>query len=165
MPVEFHDYSVQVKTNLKNAAVSFLHEAAGEIEAQTKRNVPPGHWYAQQKNAWTNVVDSGKLEATIGNPMQEALWTEYGTGEYAINGDGRKGWWIYVPGSGSSDTNGGGYYSFEQAKRGMAIMRSQGIDAHITKGQRAKRPLFKAFESCKGAIQRIAESIFAGVGD
>ena len=42
-------------------------------------------WYAQQKGQWTNVVDESKLEATIGNPMEQSIWTELGTGEYALN--------------------------------------------------------------------------------
>lgn len=164
MSVEFEDYSIQVKGAIKDAAKKWLEEAAGEIESQAKRNMPSGHWYAQQKAAFDHRVDTSALEAHIGNPMEEALWTEFGTGEFAVNGDGRKGYWVYVKGSGKGGSTGGKSYTLEEAKRVMAMMQSDGIDAHITKGQRPHRPLQSAFTSLKSALIRRAENIMKGLG-
>lgn len=36
--VEFHSYSVNVKTALKDKAIAFLHEIGGEIKSQAQRN-------------------------------------------------------------------------------------------------------------------------------
>ena len=36
--VQFNDYSIQVKTAIKDTALAFLEEAGGELKAQTKRN-------------------------------------------------------------------------------------------------------------------------------
>ena len=36
--VEFHSYSVNVKTALKDKAIAFLHEIGGEIRSQAQRN-------------------------------------------------------------------------------------------------------------------------------
>ena len=49
--MSFEDNRVAVKNALHDAGVAFLHEAAGELEAQTKRNIPhKGQWFNQQKN-------------------------------------------------------------------------------------------------------------------
>lgn len=162
--VQFRDFSIQVKEAMNEKCIAYLHEAAGELEAQAKRNMPPGQWFAQQKGQWTYKVDESKLEATVGNPMEQALWTEFGTGEHAINGDGRKGYWVYVKGSGGSVTSTGGkQYSLQEAKRIVAMMRADGLDAHYTKGQTAKRPLFNAFTSLKAALIRRAETVLKGL--
>ena len=160
MSVHFTDNSVHVKKALEEAAIAYLYEAGGELEAQTKRNMPPGQWFAQQKGQWKYVVDESKKEAVVGNPMEQSLWTEFGTGEHAINGDGRKGYWVYVKGSvGSTSSTGGKQYTLEEAKRIVAMMRADGLDAHYTKGQTAKRPLFNAFTSLKSALIRRAEDV------
>ena len=160
MSVQFTDNSAQVKAALDAAVIAYLHEAGGELEAQTKRNMPSGQWFAQQKGQWAYKVDESKKEAVIGNPMEQSLWTEFGTGENAINGDGRKGYWVYVKGSGgSSSSTGGKQYTLQEAKQIVAMMRSEGLDAHYTKGQKAKRPLFNAFNSLKSALIRRAEDV------
>ena len=130
MAVQFEDNSMKVKSALEGAVVSYLHEAAGELEAQGKRNtrVDTG----QTKGAWDYAVDEGKGEAVVGNPLENAIWEEFGTGEYAINGDGRKGGW---------------YYRDAQGKR------------HFTKGKRPSRALQKAFTSLKTALIRRAEEV------
>lgn len=159
--IEFTDNSAKVKSAVNDAVIAFLHEAAGEIESQTKRNMPPGQWYAQQKNNWQYTVDENNQEAVVGNPMQQSLWTEFGTGEYALNNDGRKGYWVYVKGSnGSASSTGGKSYTLSEAKRIVAMMQADGLDAHYTKGQAPKRPLFNAYTSLKpGLMQMFSEKL------
>ena len=41
-------------------------------------------------------VNKHKHEAVIGSSDQNAIWEEFGTGEYALKGDGRKGGWWYA---------------------------------------------------------------------
>ena len=41
MAVEFHDNRIEVKAAICDAVTAFLHEACGELEAQTKRNCAP----------------------------------------------------------------------------------------------------------------------------
>lgn len=94
MSVKFEDFSIQVKDALEGAAIAYLYEAAGEVESQTKQNSRVGKT-GQTKNAWSYVVDEGKREATVGNPLENAIWEEFGTGEFALKGDGRKGGWYY----------------------------------------------------------------------
>lgn len=81
---EFTTYVTQINAEIRKAAQSWLEEAGGELEAQAARNtrVDTG----KTKGAWTHRVDSGALEAIVGNPEQNAIWEEYGTGLYAENG-------------------------------------------------------------------------------
>lgn len=134
--VEFHDYSMQVKSALKDCAVSFLEEAGGEVESQTKRNcaVVTG----KTKGSFQHQVDEDGLVVQIGSNYENAIWEEFGTGLYALEGDGRKDvpWWY------------------------------KGADGlwHMTVGKHPKRMLFNAFESLRGVIQQIAESRFGDLG-
>lgn len=131
MAVEFKDYSIQVIDALEERAILFLSEAAGEVESQTKRNsrVDSG----QTKGSWQHVVDESKFEAVIGSPLENAIWEEFGTGEYALKGDGRKGGWVYIN------------------KYGKKV---------FTLGKRPNRALHNAFETLKSALIARAESIF-----
>lgn len=134
MSVEFIDNGMKIKDAINGAMAAFLYEAAGEVEAQVKRNtrVDTG----QTKGAWDHVVDEKNLEATIGNPLENAIWEEFGTGEYALEGDGRKGGWKY------KDEKG---------------------EWHFTKGKKPNRALQSAFNSSKAAIIKRAEEAMRGL--
>lgn len=66
----------------------WLEESSGELESQVKMlsRVDTG----QTKGSYQHIVDTSKKEARVGSPLQNAIWEEYGTGEYALNGNGRK---------------------------------------------------------------------------
>lgn len=129
--VKFEDYSIKVKDALNDAVIQFLEEAASEIQSQTQRKTPVDT--GQLKGSWDHVVDESKQEATIGSPLENAIWTEFGTGEYALEGNGRKGGWFY------KDSKGEG---------------------HFTHGKHPVRMLHNAFEENKEKIKRRAEQIF-----
>ena len=133
MSVEFHDYSIKVKAALDEKTAQFLEEAASEVESAARRysRVRSG----QLKGSWTHIVD-GK-EASIGSPLQNAIWEEYGTGEYAAGGDGRKGGWVYRDAAG---------------------------DYHFTRGKKPNHTLQRAFENRKNAILKRAKQIFGELG-
>lgn len=134
MSVEFQDFSIQVTEAIEDAAILFLEEASSEIESQAKRNsrVDTG----QLKGSWRHEVDNGEKKATVGSGLENAIWEEFGTGEYAVNGDGRQGGWRY------QDDNG---------------------DWHYTTGKKPNRTLQRAFESKKNAIINRAKQIFGGL--
>ena len=97
---------------------------------------------------WTYQVDESKLEATIGNPMENAIWEEFGTGEYALNGDGRKGKW-YIP-----IGNAEGQISQNVVDAyGMKVVHGKGgVDYVETSGKRAKRPFYTAYLAKKRCV-------------
>lgn len=132
MAVQFTDNSMEVKSALDSAIEQFLEEAGGELESQAMRNqtrVDTG----QTKGGWTHIVEDKKV--TIGNPLENAIWEEFGTGEYSIKG-GRKGGWVY------RDKRTGKFYK--------------------TRGKTALRPLHNAFTASKSKIIRRAEQILKG---
>lgn len=129
--VEFVDFSIEVKAALEEAARSFLEEAASEIESQAKRNsrVDTG----QLKSSWNRQVNESAGEATVGSTEQNAIWEEFGTGEYAAKGNGRKGGWRYQDDKGKW---------------------------HFTYGKKPNHTLQRAFDMSKGKIINRAKQIF-----
>lgn len=158
--VEFKDNSAAVKDALGDAVIAYLYEAGGELKTQTSRNSTQGRKYGniQATNLWQYNVDESKKETKVGSPYEAGFWEELGTGEYALNKDGRKGWWVYVEGSGSARSN-QKYYTETEAKGVAASMRAEGLDAHATNGHEAVRPLYKAFTSLKSALIKRAEEV------
>lgn len=132
--VQFINNSVKVKKALNDKAIAWLYEACGELEAQTKRNskVVTG----RTKGSFQYMVDESRLEGAVGSNYENAIWEEFGTGEYALNGDGRKGGW---------------FYKDEQGK------------GHFTHGKHPKRPMFKAFTALKSKLAKRAQEIFGGM--
>lgn len=131
MAVEFEDYSIRVTEALNEGALQGLRKAAAEIKKQAADNsrVATG----QLRKSWDYTVDEGAYEATIGSPLENTIWEEFGTGEYAAHGDGRKGGWSYQDDTGKW---------------------------HHTKGKRPIRTLQKAFQQKRDAvIKLIAQSI------
>ena len=163
--VVFEDFSVEVKTAIQDKAISFLSEVGGELRSRAERNSDPYRKTGRTADSYEYKVDEGHLGVHVGSNYQNAIWEEFGTGEFAEKGDGRKGWWVYVTGasSSSSSSKGKNYSSPEQAKRAVAILREKGLDAHMTRGKRPRRILRKAFESFKSKIIRRAEEIFGGL--
>lgn len=133
MSVQFTDNSAAVKAALDDAVKAYLYEAGGEIEAQVKRNSRVGT--GQLKNSWSYRVDESKGETTIGSPLENAIWEEFGTGEYALHGDGRKGGW---------------YYQDDKGKW------------HHTYGKTPHRAFQRAFNSLKNALISRAEQVLKG---
>lgn len=133
--VKFIDFTIEVKNAIESLGAQVLEEVAGELESQVKRNtaVKTG----QTKNSWTHTVKSSPDQhtATIGSPMENAIWEEFGTGEYALNGNGRKGGWFY------EDEEGVG---------------------HFTHGKHPRRPFHKAYTALKNPIIKHIQDVFKG---
>ena len=169
MPVQFEDNSIKVKKALKEQAIAFLHEVSGELVTEVVRNIPAkGRWFSEQAEQWKYRIDESGLKSTIGNPMERSIWTEKGTGEYAADGNGRKGYWVYVKDSGTGEESaytGGKSYTLQEAKQTVAMMRADGLDARYTKGQQPYRPFEKAFSTLKPTIQREASRRFGELND
>ena len=131
MSVKFEDNTIKVLEAMDNRINAVLEECAGELESQTKRNTRVDT--SKTKNSWRHIVDDDKHEATVGSSEENAIWEEFGTGEHALKGDGRKGGWFY------EDEEGNG---------------------HFTHGKKPSRAFWHAFQSLKKPIQnRIQEAL------
>ena len=129
--ITFEDYSIKVKEAIGGKVNAVLEECAGELESQVKRNtrVDTG----RTKNSFQHKVDDATHTAYIGSDYENAIWEEFGTGEYALEGNGRKGGWKYV------DEEGVG---------------------HFTRGKKPSRAFWNAFTALKnGIIKRIQDAM------
>lgn len=133
MAVKFTNNSAEVKGALNDAVIAYLYEASVELERQVKQNTQVGT--GQLKNSWAYKVDESKGVATIGSPLENAIWEEFGTGEYALHGDGRKGGWFYKDDKGKW---------------------------HHTYGKKPRRAFYNAFNTRKNALIKRAEQILKG---
>lgn len=164
--VVFEDFSVQVKDAIREKTITFLEEVGGELRSRTQRN--SRRKTSKTADSYEYKVDEGQLAVHVGSNYENAIWEEFGTGKYASETGhvGRQGWWVYVEGSpskSSSTTKGKSYSSPVSARMAVALLRSKGLDAHMTRGKTANRPLLKAYESFKSGIIRRAEQIFGGL--
>lgn len=148
--VEFKDFSIDVKAALNDTSIAWLHETANEVQAQAQRNCKMEDDAGKRlKGSYRNVVDEGKGAAQVGTPLEEGYWEEWGTGEYAAHGDGRKGWWVYIQGQ-ASQGGGQSYHTKEEAEEAAAFLRRvKHLDAVVTNGRRPNYTLEKSFEAVK----------------
>lgn len=132
MAVVFEDNSIKVKKAIDENCEAFLIEATEEIASRAADNSPVDT--GQLKGSWGTKVD-GKT-GYVGSDVEHAIYQEFGTGEYALEGNGRKGGWFYV------DDEGKG---------------------HWTLGTKPKRMLWNAFTSLKSQIEARVRAIFGGM--
>ena len=132
--IKFEDYRVTVKNELSDRVVAFLYEVGGEFASQAARNsrVKTG----QTKGSWDYSVNESALSVTVGSPLENAIWEEFGTGEYALYGNGRKGGWYYVDEFG---------------------------DGHYTHGKTPNRALHNALQTLKPQIKAAMEERLKGM--
>ncbi len=149
--VIFIDNSFAVKEALKKYEEKFLTEAAKAIESQVKGNTAVDS--SNTKQNWKCVVDISKHEAIVGNPLENAVWEEFGTGDYAVKG-GRKGTPWYVPVDGYSGKKKPTYNG-----KVIVVYGKNGRSYYKTNGKKPRRALHKAFETKKSAIIRRARQL------
>lgn len=132
--VIFEDYTIKVQNAIDDKINAVLEECAGELESQVKRNsrVDTG----KTKNSFQHKVDTDTHVAYIGSPDENAIWEEFGTGEYALEGNGRKGGWAYKDAKG---------------------------DWHYTTGKKPSRAFWKAYNSLKSKIINYIQNSFKGM--
>lgn len=165
--VEFQDFSFEVKEALNETSIGWLYATSEEIKSQAQRNCVTDYEEGgkQLKGSYAAQVDEATGEAQVGSPMEAAYWEEWGTGEYAAHGDGRKGWWIYIPGQ---PTMGGGmtYHDEMEAMMMAAYIQSKyGKKAYVTNGRRPNYTLENAFGKVKNpAIARLEELLKGRMG-
>lgn len=126
MSITFEDNSDAIKNLIDDSLINFLHGIGGEFQSQTAKNsrVDTG----QTKGSWDYRVDENDLLVEIGSSLENAIWEELGTGEYALEGKGRKGGWYYV------DENGQG---------------------HFTRGKKPNRAFFTAYVNITPKLEKI----------
>lgn len=167
----FIDKSADFQTRMQQAIIGGLTEcginavsnAAKIVTKEVPRN-GGASWYKLtgdlRKSISSKVVESEKC-VYIGTNLGYAKYNEYGTGVYADNGNGKQGFWVFVPGGDSSTSVGGAkVYTEGEAKRIVAMLQAKGVDAHMTNGMKPIHMLKRAVEEHIDAYKKIMYNWF-----
>lgn len=153
--VEFIDNRVQVTRAIDDAVGAFLLEISAELVSKTIENIDKSAVdTGQLKGSFAANVDEANGEAVVGSPLENAIWTELGTGEWAAKRNGRAGAW-YVPVekvTGKKKPTFNGQVIIVYGKNGQQFYK--------TNGKKPVHMLQKAFDANKGKFIRRAEEIF-----
>lgn len=133
--MEFVDNSEAVKRELERAAIRGLIKAAILVESQAVLLVPVDTGALQNSIGYK--VNERELAAYIGTNCEYAIYVEFGTGEFAENGNGRKGGWVYKTPNG---------------------------EVHFTYGMKPKSYLRPAFRKNQKAIRDILADCLRDLG-
>lgn len=136
----FEDNRNQVKQALSRAVEAYLEEAGGELQAQTVKNSRTD--FGQTKGSYRYALDQSEGACYIGSQLENAIWEEFGTGDYAIQGGRKTPWYVPVEGyQGTKKPTFNGKVVVVYGKNGKAYYK--------TNGKKPNRPLQKAFDANK----------------
>lgn len=131
----FKDNSSQAKQAINQATIKWLLSACILVQGQAVLLAPVQT--ARLKGSIDYIVDEDELVGYVGTNVEYAIYIEFGTGEFAENGRGRKGGWVYQDPSG---------------------------EWHFTYGQPPQPYLRPAFRQNRIQIEALAKQIFGGIG-
>ena len=130
----FVDKGSNGKKAIDKATLQWLIEASSLVEGQAVMLVPVST--AFMKNDIGYKVDESEMVSYIGTNAEYAVYVEFGTGEFAENGQGRKGGWFYKDPSGE--------WIFTWGQSPQPFMRT-------------------AFKQTKKQVESLAKEIFGGI--
>ena len=138
MSLEFKDNSNAVKKMLERLCIAAVTEAGIELLEQVQKNTKVVTGRTKESWQMDTKENSQGVAVCVGSNYENAIWEEFGTGEYALHGDGRKGGWVY------------------QAPKG---------EFYFTKGKTPNRPMYNAFTALKNKlIKRYADILRSKIG-
>ncbi|MGM0228696.1 HK97 gp10 family phage protein [Enterococcus sp. AZ091] len=132
--MKFIDHSDEAKKVLREATIRWLFQACLLVEGQAVSLAAVQT--ARLRNSIDHFVDEDELIGYVGTNVEYAIYVEFGTGEFAENGNGRKGGWVYQDPSG---------------------------EWFFTWGQEPQPYLRPAFRQKKSEIEALAKEIFGGI--
>ena len=91
--MKFVDNSAAVKRELERAVIRGLIKASLLVEGQAVLLVPVDKGGLRDSIGYK--VDESELVAYIRTNCEYAIYVEFGSGEFAEGGNGRKGGWVY----------------------------------------------------------------------
>ncbi len=97
---KFEDNSNIVKKAMDAASERAMEAATLYIEGQAKSLAAVSSGEMRDKIDHKVSKRNGNIIGTVGSPFMYAFYVEFGTGEFAENGAGRKGGWSYQDSSG-----------------------------------------------------------------
>lgn len=135
--MQFKDNSRQAKKAVKDAGIEWLTKSSLLVVGQAQALAAHDTGYLRDVSI-DYEVDEAEMRAYVGSSADYAVFIEFGTGEFAENGGGRKGGWVY-----RSDKDGKWYFTY---------------------GQPPKPFLRPAFRNNKSRIEALGNAIFSKLG-
>lgn len=164
MAVQFIDNSIEVKAEINEKTIGWLHSWANEIASHAKDNCAMTDDNGQLRKSYRAEVDDGAGKAQVGSSLESALWEEYGTGEHAVRNPHRTGWWVYIEGGSGYDGPTNHYATKEEAEQMAAyIRRKYKKTAVVTNGRDPNYTLEKAFKANESKARADLERILKGL--
>lgn len=162
LEIEINDYSSQVLNEFKEKLEMALEEVGRQAEGNAKLELnaePTKIDTGELRNSITHKVEGNSVK--IGTNLFYAPYVHEGTGIYAKNGTKTgKTWWVFVKGNKYSSIKAHGKrYSKHQAFQVMQYLKSKGLDAWMTQGQKPNRFLVNAIEKHKDEYPKIITTI------
>lgn len=133
--MKFIDNSKAVKKALELKAIKGLIQAAMMVESQAVLLVPVDKGALRDSIGYK--VNESELVAYVGTNCEYAIYVEFGTGEFAEAGNGRRGGWVYRDATG---------------------------EVHFTYGMPPQPYLRKAFRQNQKAIRAILADCLSELG-
>lgn len=85
-----------------------------------------------------------------------------GTGKYNSSGSTGDKYWVFVLNGNRQGTGSGKRYTYQEARRIVAILKSKGLDAHMTNGMKPNRFLKNAIMNNLDRIKKDVEKTLKG---
>jgi hypothetical protein len=153
---------MKCKQLVKEAGITWLYEACGEVQSKTQRTYKRRRT-SETAGSFEIHVDEVNMVGYVGSNHQNAIWEEWGTGDKAIDdngnpsGKGRKGgWWIKV-GYGKDEI------TPKVAESYKWVSERRDKDGNLTfvftKGKKGTLSFTKAYNSLKGKLENRAKEI------
>lgn len=165
--VKLIDNSDEIKAILEGRIPIILDALGKDAVKFAKKNIKDAG-YTDTGTARNSITYEVKDDAVyVGSSLEYFPYLELGTGIHASNGQGRKGWWVYVlDGDENYEKKDDGkiIYTEEEAKRIAAFLRSQGLDAHATNGIKPGHMIRDAISEHTEEYKKRVEQGLEGIG-
>lgn len=112
------------------------------------------------RNSITHTVKGRSV--IVGTNMQYAIYVHEGTGKYNSNGSTGDKYWVFVIGGNNHSRSSGKRYTYNEARKIVAILRSKGLNAHMTNGMKPNRFLRNAIMNNLDRIKKDVEKTLGG---
>lgn len=100
MTFKLEDYSKERIADIERTAVKALTKVALVVESSAKTKARFDTGQLRDGISHKVKVSGSETMAHVGSNDDHAVYNEFGTGEFAEKGNGRKGGWFYVDASG-----------------------------------------------------------------
>ena len=143
-------------SELKKLMIERVNMATQLIKAKAIEETPSDHGILRANMTASVKVDGSSIIGTVGNTLEYAPYVHQGTGKYAKDGKGRRGYWVFVKGSnGRKAKKSNKSYTLAEAKKIMAVLRKKGLEAYYTNGQKPRPFLENAKSKNMASIKKI----------